>query len=214
MKINSGIIFCIVILLFFFPLISAYNYGNKTYGTGVYIGVEDSAPEENENNEEGTETQISSSGGWVSQTYFTDEKLSIGGNNFNLRYNDKIKFIVNLNTHTLTMQNFNSTTARVLIRSDPINTYLEKEVLYGFDLNNDSMKDINVQYNGLNQTGARIFIQEIKPEIYLEVDEITLSESEDYFINKASTVYWIVGIILIISACTVIYFFKRKSKIS
>jgi len=104
----------------------------------------------------------SRSGGYAPQTYYTDEKLSTNGNNFTLRYNDKIKFIANLANHTLTLNNFNSTSARVLIQSDSITAYLEKGELYLFDLNNDSVNDVKIRYAGMNNSKAIIFIQEIE----------------------------------------------------
>lgn len=95
------------------------------------------------------------------RTYYSDENLPLAGNNFNLRYNDKIRFVVQSDNHTLTMQNFNSTTARVLIQSTPVTAYLQKGILYEFDLNNDSVNDVMVKYDGMNKTKAIIFIQEI-----------------------------------------------------
>lgn len=156
------IIFCSLFLFILLPLAFAYNYSegnysNSFYGTGYYV-----APEDNTDNEVSEQTVTTTSGGgYAPQTYYPDEKIQTLGNNFELRHNDKIKFVVNLTNHTITIQTFNSTTAKVLIQSHPITAWLEKGILYEFDVSNDSINDIKVRYDGMNNTKAKMFIQEI-----------------------------------------------------
>jgi parallel beta-helix repeat protein len=112
--------------------------------------------------EEDVPESSSTSGGYAPKTYNTDEQFPTEhGNNFNLRFNDKIRFVVNLTNHTLTLDQFNSSTAKVLIQSEPITAYLQKGIMQEFDVNGDGKNDVRVRYDGLNNTKAMMFIQEM-----------------------------------------------------
>jgi len=157
----------------------SYNYTWISWGNGttnnyntssIFVYVVNTTPE--------TVQEETSSSSYFSKIYFTDKKFSTEGNEFNLWYTDKIKFIARYVNHTLTMQRFNSTTARVLIESNPVTFYLQKGVLYEFDLNNDSINDIKARYDGMNKTKAMIFIQEIVPVNIELIKEKTAVSSE------------------------------------
>lgn len=215
MEIKKKLIFYTLFLSILLPLVLAYNYSegnysNSFYGTGYYI-----APEDNTGSQVSEETQTTTSGGsYVSQTYFTNEIFPTQGNNFNLRYNDKIRFIIQRKDHILTMNNFNSTTAKVKIESNPIIVYLQKETLYEFDLNNDSAKDVRIRYDGINKTKAMIFIQEI---IYPSKEsEITEDEVDDSQGGKSTKdnkyLNLVIIIILIIGIVLLLIFYKHHRK--
>jgi hypothetical protein len=119
----------------------------------------------------------SEGGGYALQTYYTDEQFPTEqGNNFNLRFNDQIKFVVNLINHTLTLNQFNSSTAKVLIQSNPITAYLQKGIMQEFDVNGDGKNDVRARYDGINNTKAMIFIQEI---VYPSNKEIVYPSNND-----------------------------------
>jgi hypothetical protein len=166
------------------------------------------------NEEEIKDEQIVSSGGYAPKIYFSDVNLSSTGNNFNLRYNDKIRFVINSANHTLTMQNFNSTSAKVKIESELIITWIEKGDLYEFDLNNDSVKDVRVRYDGINSTTrrARIFIQEVVLESKKDLisGEVVADLNEEKHFNwlKFSLILFAIFII----SFFLIKFFYSKSK--
>jgi len=204
-------IFCILFLFILLPLVFAYNYGegnysDSLYGTGYYV-----APEDNTTNETSEELSATSSSGYSPKIHYLDETLFSNGNNFNLRYNDKINFFVNSANHTLTMQNFNSTTAKVVIQSNSITVYLQKGVLVELDLNNDSVNDVRVRYDGLNKTSARIFIQEIKAVSEQVVDDKSVVENfEDKKIDNFNwKLFWMVVLIIVI-LCLIIWKMYRK----
>lgn len=140
------------------------------------------------------------------QTFYTDSNLPSVGNNFNMFRNDKIKFIVHSVNHTLTLGNFNSSTARVVIQSNPITAYLQKGTLYEFDLNNDSVNDVKARYNGMNKTKAMIFIQEIiQPQKEGSVENTAVSnevssnvEAEDLGYSDWKVYFFAIAIILLI----------------
>lgn len=209
------IIFCSLFLFILLPLVFAYtysegNYSNSFYGTGYYV-----APEGNTDNEVSEETTTTiSEGGYAPQTYYIDEKIQTQGNNFDLRYKDKIHFIVNFTNHTLTMQNFNSTIAKVLIQSNPINIWLEKGILYEFDVNNDSTKDVKVKYGGLNGTKAMMFIQKIvysSDEPGITGDAVNNSpETKSKLKSIKDNKYLILGIITIFTIGIVLFFILHK----
>ena len=94
---------------------------------------------------------------------------------FGRHYFDKIKFVVSFTNHTLTLNKFNATTARVLIQSDPMTAYLERGVLKEFDINNDSVMDIKLRYDGLDGIKARMFIQDIHQILENRTSEIEVS---------------------------------------
>jgi phenolic acid decarboxylase len=95
-------------------------------------------------------------------TYTVDAQFSSGaGNEYNLKVSDKISFPVSSVSHSLTLNKFNSTTAKVTIQSTPIITTLQKGVLYEVDTNGDSVSDVRIRYDGLVGGKAAIFIQEI-----------------------------------------------------
>lgn len=161
MRIKKKLFFCFLIILFV-QIISSYNYGEGKYGDSYYSA--DSAAQESTNV---AEVVTSSEPGYFPKTYYTDEKFQQGGDTFYLRTDDKIIFFVNSIDHVLTLKTFNFQTAKVKIESGPIDFILEKGVLYEFDLNNDSIKDIIVRYDGSSNRKATIFIQEI---IYKNVE--------------------------------------------
>jgi ATP-dependent Zn protease len=188
------------------PLVFAYNYGegnysDSFYGTGYYV-----APENNIINETSEENLATIYSSYSSKTYFSDSKISTEGNNFNLRYSDKIKFIVNFTNHTLIMQNFNSTSAKVVINSDPINALLQKGILYEFDLNNDSANDVKIKYSGTNKTQAMIFIQEM---VYSSDSKENIVEDFLPIENNKFNwkIFWIIFVLIIIS---ILFFIWKK----
>jgi predicted nucleic acid-binding Zn ribbon protein len=211
-----------IFLIFFFLILAqsifALNYGegnysNNFYGTGYYVNPED-------NTVGGAlENVPASSGGYAPQTYYTDEFFQSKGNNFRLRYNDKINFVVNFTNHTLTINNFNSTIARVSIQSKPITAYLEKGILYEFDLNNNSVKDVRVRYDGMNNTKAMIFIREIvhpkDNNIKSENEQESFNNPQPKFKSAKSSMY--IALALVIAIFVIILFFvlhrnRRKKK--
>jgi hypothetical protein len=161
--------------------------------------------------EENVTSEETSTYSYSPHTYYSDVNLPTSGNNFNLRHNDKIKFIVHSNNHTLTMQNFNSTTARVLIQSNPITADLQKGILYEFDLNNDSVKDVRVRYDGMNKSSAMIFIQEI---VLSENNNLGFENEEDFpLLDEKTKFSFILGILLLIVLIVlsvILYFYFRS----
>jgi hypothetical protein len=184
---------------------STHNY--NTSNTRAY--VVNATPETVE------ETDTSST--YYPKTYYSNEYLPTTGNNFNLRYTDKIRFVVRSVNHTLTMQRFNSTTARVLIQSNPITAYLLKGTLYEFDLNNDSVNDVKARYDGMNGTKAMVFIQEIVPKVaevpVTNKTEVSNEVKTEEKIEDISYSYWkeilSVIIVLLISFAIWRFFGKR-----
>ena len=160
--------------------------------------------EEEELVEEETTSRFS---GYVPQMYYSDEKLPTEGNNFELRFNDKIKFTVRKTNHTLTMMQFNATHARVKIESEPMIVWLEKDVLYEFDLDNDSEMDVRVRYDGRdNFNRAKVFIQEIvyaSEEESLITGEVVGDVEEDERFNWA---FWLMLLLLILIVVGVVWY--------
>jgi hypothetical protein len=106
-------------------------------------------------------------------TYTADEQFSGTGDSYNLKASDKVTFTVDSASHSLTLNQFNSTTAKVNIQSTPITAYLQKGVLYKFDTNGDSVNDLAVRYDGLVSGEAVIFMQDITPSAVSNNNENT-----------------------------------------
>jgi hypothetical protein len=158
------------------------------------------------------EESLNQGGGYAPKIYYTTELFITEGNNFELRYNDKIKFVVNFTNHTLTMQNFNSTSAKVKIESEPIIVWLEKDVLHEFDLDNDSVMDVRVKYEGRdNLNRAKMFIQEI---VYSVEESLITGEAITDVEDDEKSLAWLWIISGMILALIVLYFIfcKKKSK--
>ncbi len=159
------------------------------------------------------------------------------GISFGLAVNDKISFSihtpdntgdagsasytyqtnnVNYTHHRLTLKQFNSKTAKVKIESESIIVVLEKGILYEFDVNNDSINDIRVRYDGINSTTRRamIFMQEI---IYAtpaenitenpEAEKVKSTQDNNYLIIAI-----IIVIVLIIVIAIVLFFVLKRQK--
>jgi len=163
--------------------------------------------------EEGTTTGSS----YSSQTYFTGNNFLAGGNNFNLRANEKIKFVVNFTNHTLTLNSFNFTTAKIKIESGIIVAYLEKGILKYFDLDNDSVNDLKIRYDGVNNTQAIIFMQEIKYEkekinSSVKVEEVIADADKKEFNWNLSWLILLIVLILSISLLLLFFLYKKHRK--
>jgi hypothetical protein len=112
-----------------------------------------------------TSSSSSSSSSTTPKTYIANNKFSSTGDSFEMRALDKIIFEINETNHTLTLNLFNSTTARITIRSIVIFAYLNSEDSELFDVNNDSINDVKIKYTWINSSRAEIFIQNISPSV-------------------------------------------------
>jgi len=76
---------------------------------------------------------------------------------------DNVAFTIKSSKHTLSINKFDATTIVILIQSEPIVASLSIGSLYEFDLDNDSLKDLRMRYDGIDyETGFPIlFIQKI-----------------------------------------------------
>lgn len=214
LKIKKKIIFCFGLLLFL-SLVSAYNYSQETYGysyygTGYYIAPEQESA--STTTEAHTTTSSTGGGGYISQIYYADEKISTAGDNFYLKYNDKIKFVIQLKNHTLTMDTFNHTTADVKIESELITAVLEKGISKEFDLNNDKINDLIVRYDGINNSKAAIFIQEITRHIDEEIEDKNQAGSPLVQSIKDNTYLILDILIILITAISLLIFFNKRLK--
>jgi hypothetical protein len=149
---------------------------------------------------------------YYSRIYYSDANLPLSGNNFNLRANDKIKFVVNLTNHTLTLNAFNVTHAKVLMQSNPIIAYLQKGILYEFDLNNDSVNDIRARYDGMNSTSrqAMVFIQEIKTDSKQIVEEKNIVAN--FFEKEIKHSYWRAIVAIVLVLLIILFFVWKKNR--
>lgn len=145
--------------------------------------------------EEEPEDPPSSGGGSSTQTqnqynYQLNREFYEQGEEFQMRRNNQISFRHQQENHTITLERFDSRTARVTIRSDPITVTLERDVAQEFDLDNDSVEDIEVTYAGIDGLNAQIIVKRIvevagESEVYTntqggEVQEIENTGVGDY----------------------------------
>ncbi|MEM3405792.1 MAG: hypothetical protein QW117_02350 [Candidatus Pacearchaeota archaeon] len=180
--------------------------------------------EEEENENDGGTSNSGTNTGII--TYYTTESSFLEGIIYNLSYNDKIRFYLANENHTLTLLTFNTTTAKIKIESNTIITYIEKNVIYEFDLNNDSIKDIKVKYEGMALGKAKIFIQKIIQPISTErsspeetKNETTSVGTENKDIEKSKKekiskekMILISIIILVVILFFIFYYFYKKRR--
>ena len=110
--------------------------------------------------------------------YATDSQFSNTGDEYTLKFSDKINFAVGSSGHSLTLNQFSAGEARVTIASTPISATLQKGVLYSYDLSGDGVNDINVRYIGLSGPKAVIFIQAIAPVVSPPAEEPATTPTE------------------------------------
>jgi len=88
-------------------------------------------------------------------------EFSEQGETFNLRINRAIGFKHKQENHTLILKNFNISFVTITINSELITAILEKGVATSFDIDGDSLEDIEVTYKGIVNSEAQIFIKNI-----------------------------------------------------
>lgn len=115
------------------------------------------------------------------QTYIFTAAQTQAGRSQNLRVDDVLEFNArhssnnNTNRHTLTVNQFNSASARATIRSTPQEVILPFNQNVEVDVDGDGVNDIVVRYTGFTNNEAQIFIQEIQR---VEESQSTTSEEE------------------------------------
>lgn len=97
-----------------------------------------------------------------------------------LKVSDQYRFSVQQASHTLTLNSFNASSARVTIRSQPLVVYLQKSIEQRIDVDLDGIADIVVRYDGSDGQKAKIFLREILP---VAVEQ----PSSDYSPNETNT---------------------------
>lgn len=105
-----------------------------------------------------------SGGGSTTQTkpnYNLNREFYEQGEVFQMGRKNKISFKHQEETHTITLNRFDSSSARITIQSDPITVDLNKGDFKEFDLEGDGEEDILVLYNGILDGDAQIFVQKI-----------------------------------------------------
>ena len=171
----------------------------------------------NNNNNGDSSNQGTKSSGYSSNTYYNDSNFFIKGNSFYLYDSDKIMFSVQSVNHTLILDYYNSSSAKVTIHSNPIEVYLEKGVAKMVDLNNDKINEVRVVYNGLSNSKAILFIQEINPSSNLSSETIPKKSSFSEVssnVPSGSSFNWILilWLVLLIVVMSFIIFGKHKKK--
>ncbi len=155
----------------------------------------------------------SSSFGDSQKIYVINEQSLKEGRFYSMHISDKINFVINFTNHTLTLNQFNATIAKITINSNPIFASLGKNNLYQFDTDNNSIDDINVRYDGINKSKAIIFIQSLQKNISSENDSSASEEfSPDETSNKNNLSFAIVIIFILFILIYLIIFLRRKIK--
>jgi len=148
--------------------------------------------------------------GYIPQIHIIQNEISNQGDLFTMRIRDQLKFNLNKNNHTLTLNNFNSSWANVTIESTPLIVFLELGISKNIDLNNDFIEDITIRYDGIDNSRVIIFIKEIliTPQQTSEIVKELNEEKENFS--------WgiIILIIVVIVILSIFYhtFFNKKEK--
>ncbi len=150
-------------------------------------------------------------GGRIPIEYNVSESDLEGGYSELLLVTDKLRF----DGHVLTLNFFNSTTARVTIQSEPVVLNLTKNEIVIFDLNRDGENDISLRYDGIENGRARIFIQKFsqREKETLPDDEIIFDENRKISKDKSSLWGIILLVILIVIVTVALSKNIKKSKV-
>lgn len=158
--------------------------------------------------------------------YAADNQFSTVGDEYTLKYLDKISFTVGSSGHSLTLNQFSITEARITIASTPMSATLQKGVLYSYDLSGDGVNDINVRYVGMVGTKAVIFVQGIAPVVSPPAEETPATPSENTndntndgtnsvpseTINSSSSPWKIIIIVVVILVIILVVVLLTKKK--
>jgi hypothetical protein len=150
-------------------------------------------------------------GGYTPKTFSTSIESFSKGYFFEMFFKDKIIFNTMDENHTLTLEKYNSTHARVIIRSEPIIANLEINNTQEFDVNFDGETDVLVRYNGINKLGlASVFIQGVVVEGEEDSTNVDVLGDLD---NKKGGFNWLIGILIgVIITGAIIYLAYKKEK--
>ena len=110
----------------------------------------------------------------IQTQYQLGREFSEQGESLKLRKNYEVGFRHRQQSHTLTLNSFDSRTARITIRSDPITATLEKDVAQSFDLEGDSNSDIEITYQGTSGGEAQFFVKKF----------VLVSGESEVFVNS------------------------------
>jgi len=153
---------------------SATNQFNLSLGPGTYnwsINCSDSASNVANSSSQSfiitapasTNTVGGSGGGSSSiyKTYTITEKESNIGYNKKLGKNDKIKFLKNNITHTLTVKKIENDYVNLTIQSNPVNFILNNNQEIKLNLSSDRFYDVYVKLNSIENNKANITLKTI-----------------------------------------------------
>jgi parallel beta-helix repeat protein len=187
------------------------------------------APEQTQQSQTGGGSVSRGGGIPGSQTHTKESSQIQQGTSQSLRVTDRIVFSAThssnsaLGNHTLTMNGFNTTHARVTIQSDPIRLTLEVNEAQEVDVDGDGVADVIVRYDGIQNGQAVIFIQEIEREVAAEPQaEVTPEVVEPQpssveipqqpvgIVEPKRSNAWIYIVILLLVVLVVIVYLMRK----
>jgi parallel beta-helix repeat protein len=135
------------------------------------------------------------------------------GKEINLKNLDAINFKIKDKENTLKLIKFNNTAAKIQIKEEVI-TWIEKGIVYEFDLNNDSIKDIKIIYEGIsiNPYGAKFLIQLLIKDLGQEKEFEEIDQKKD---KSNENKFWIiiVAILVTIILFAIIYLKRKKQPV-
>lgn len=158
----------------------------------------------------GSSSGSSSGGGSGSSTpskvYELNEANIKDGYINGLTSNQQISFMINGEVHTLTLNSYNATHAKVTIKSEPQILLLPKNAVTNVDVNGNGANDIFVRYDGIKNNQAVIALQLLETQPTQEETPPTEMPKEDNTVvppalpaeKKPYTLWIIIGIIVIV----------------
>lgn len=147
--------------------ITSLNNGNVTFNVtsgGTYYIAEDSSSSSSSSS--GSNSSLGGGGGsgLPSQYFLTEHQLTAGYSAL-LGKEGKYRFSIGQTQHTITLKNFNSTSATVLLQSTPQTISLLLEIPYQVDLDASSPYVLSLTLKRATTTGATVYVRLISREI-------------------------------------------------
>jgi parallel beta-helix repeat protein len=176
----------------------------------------------NDPSNEETENNPQSGGGTKIQTkynYQLDREFYESGEQFKMRINSYISFKYKEEIHKLTLNSFNSESAKITIQSTLIIATLKKDIPQSFDIDGDLVQDIEVLYGGVEGADKLIFVSKLSLVDQVPTEDSLDSENigDDVDNDKTKPLLLIVLISLIIACIIIVGYYvfrmiKRKKR--
>lgn len=151
-------------------------------------------------------------GGYSPRTFSAESNEISEGYSQLLRVGDQYSFSVVGESHSMTLDSFNSTSAQVTLRSEPIILFLEKDVENLVDVNSDGTDDLLLRYEGIENWMAKIYVEEISVDSDDSAESSDGEQSSEDFESENVEYLIMVLSVIVLAGVIVVWFYLQGRK--